>query len=142
MEINPTYKSNRERFDWAILELKVIIEVHGQQHYKQSTFGGDPLKAEKRFKEQQERDKLKEQAAREAGWGYLAIPWYECTLTIDELTDRIIKASEAAQQTIEIPDKPKQKIQNKGFSKQKVKIQSRGFVKPLEGHKFQWKKKK
>jgi very-short-patch-repair endonuclease len=72
-KLNPAYKSGREKFDWVILNLKVVIEVMGAQHYAPVTFGGRPSEAEARFKKQVVRDSKKKLAAEEAGFTYVAI---------------------------------------------------------------------
>jgi G:T-mismatch repair DNA endonuclease (very short patch repair protein) len=76
----PHYISGRDRFDIVIDPLMVIIEVHGQQHRKMTSFGEkDVWKVISSFSGTRYRDARKEDAAREAGWGYTVI-WY------DELT--------------------------------------------------------
>jgi very-short-patch-repair endonuclease len=74
--INPKCKNSKLKFDWVIPELYLVIECHGKQHYEKTSFGGiDSEKAEKLFKEQQERDRLKMEYAIEMGWTYIVIPY-------------------------------------------------------------------
>lgn len=94
-QINSSFRSGRERYDIVIFHpIKIVIEIHGQQHYSPSTFGGiSKEEALFKFKKQKEIDEVKEMAAIKAGWSYLAIPYYDTKLSIQELTERIIQAS-------------------------------------------------
>jgi hypothetical protein len=77
-KINPNYRSGREKFDWYIKELNIIIEVHGEQHYKPVCFGGiSEHDAELNFKRQQFRDTIKKDAAVVAGATYIVIKYNE-----------------------------------------------------------------
>lgn len=64
-------------YDWVILDLKVIIEGHGKQHYTSDcSFGEkDPLKAIENFQSMKERDAFKKEIAIEAGFSYVEIPY-------------------------------------------------------------------
>lgn len=75
--INPEYTSSREHFDWVVLELKLVIEVHGIQHTVGTDFSGKltPEETEEQFQALQMRDKDKEKAAIKAGYTYIAIPY-------------------------------------------------------------------
>lgn len=74
--INPSFDSGREKFDWVILDLHIILECHGEQHYRPVTFGGIGLnEARLRFESQQERDLAKKESAITAGWSYISIPY-------------------------------------------------------------------
>lgn len=91
--INSDYHTNSHKFDWVIIELKVVIEVHGQQHYMPVCFGGiSKEEATKRYHDQVERDLEKKAAAEEAGWTYIAVR-YDDTLDVDRLVDLAIKNS-------------------------------------------------
>src|ERR1700674_5832261 len=63
--INPQMTSlARCHYDWVLLDLKVVIEVHGQQHFQQTRFGGiSEDEAQQRFEEQTQRDYAKQLAA-------------------------------------------------------------------------------
>lgn len=75
------------------MELKVVIEVHGQQHYMPVCFGGiSKEEATKRYHDQVERDLEKKAAAEEAGWTYIAVR-YDDVLDVDKLVDLAIKNS-------------------------------------------------
>lgn len=69
------YSSNRERYDWVVPQLKVIIECHGIQHYKFQTFGEDAEVALMRWKAAKSRDARKKEVAIENGWTYMEIPY-------------------------------------------------------------------
>ena len=75
-KVNPSFSSGREKFDWVILDLHIVIEVHGEQHFHPVTFGGiSEREAALRFQEQVKRDLAKCTAAVDAGWTYLFIPY-------------------------------------------------------------------
>lgn len=144
-EINIDFKSNRERFDIVIFSpILVVIECHGKQHFYPTTFGGiTKSEAEKRLRKQKEQDWQKEEAAREAGWGYVSVLWSEPNLSLKELTSRILEACISSKKDQTIKDKQLiRKIKNKSFLKQKSRLQSGGFQKKPEGYKYKWQKKK
>jgi hypothetical protein len=71
-------------FDWVVLDLKVVFECHGRQHYQVSTFGGiSKEEAHTNLLDQRHRDNEKMDAAIKAGWTYVDIPYYD----IDDITD-------------------------------------------------------
>jgi very-short-patch-repair endonuclease len=144
-EINPHFKSNRERYDLVVVEHKLIIEIHGEQHRSPVCFGGIEIqKAKKNFIKRKEIDYLKEKAAREAGWAYIAIHNNVPIPTTEELISMITEAIK----DIILPkeeiasNKPKKKINNNNSlsAGPKRKIESRGFQKPKDGYK--WPKRK
>jgi hypothetical protein len=136
-DVNPHFKSNKEKFDWIILGLNVVIEVNGEQHYNPICFGGITMdKAKRNYLAQLDRDEKKMDAALDAGWGYVIIKYTEKNITLQELIDKVASAY------WRVPEEPykkpesKFKIQNRGFQKQKGKykwpkrkIQSRSFQK-------------
>lgn len=81
--LSPTmYKNTKLPYDNEIPELKLIIEVHGSQHYKPCSWHTLTAKRngtsmEEEFAKQQERDKYKKDYAISHGFYYLAIPYYE-----------------------------------------------------------------
>jgi hypothetical protein len=85
------------RYDNEIIELKIIIEVMGVQHYRISNF--DKQNAKKRgmtteeyFKYRQWIDEFKKQFVLDNGYFYLAIPyWTEETEEYKELIDNAIR---------------------------------------------------
>lgn len=143
-KVNESFHSGREKFDWVVLGLKIVCEIHGEQHYKHVCFGGISMaKARKNFEKRVEVDKLKEDAARDAGWAYLVVKYTEKKITEDELFDRVNDAIKTSKPSKDIkPAKPKQKIAGRGFSEDrpKQKIQSREFQKAPGGNK--WPKRK
>lgn len=131
-KVNKSYSSNREKYDWVVISLQVVIEVHGLQHYKPCCFGGITLdKAKENFRGQQERDEAKKIAAEEAGWTYVIVKYNEKKISLDELTKRIAHAVYEAPRAREVVS-----------VKPKAKLQTRGFQKPPEGYKKQWPKRK
>lgn len=77
IDLIPSYEDSRHRFDWYILELNTIIELHGQQHYKPTNFtsGISYNQTMSTFLAMQRRDKAKKTAAQEAGFIYVEIPY-------------------------------------------------------------------
>lgn len=76
--INPKYRSGREKFDWVILGLKIVVEIMGQQHYGPVCFGGVSIEEAKRnYVKQINRDYLKKKAAIDCGWTYISIKYNE-----------------------------------------------------------------
>lgn len=76
--INTDFESGRERFDWYVKELRLVIEVHGRQHYECVAFGSeDPTETIRKFREQQGRDERKRLAALEAGVTYIVVRYDE-----------------------------------------------------------------
>lgn len=128
-KINPDYSSNREKFDWAILGLNVVIEVHGEQHFRPVCFGGVTAdEAERNFRRRLELDEEKKLAAEEACWGYVVVKYNEKDITIEDLTQRIIDACSKKNSGVYRPKKKKAKIpQREKSSWPKRKLQSRGF---------------
>jgi very-short-patch-repair endonuclease len=74
-----------------VLDLKLAIEIMGEQHERPVAFDGDKQQSIRNFERQVERDKLKKRLATEQGWKYLEI-WYDEKLTEDYLAEQIIKA--------------------------------------------------
>ena len=54
-ELVPDFPDNRKKVDWFIKDLRLVIEVHGEQHYQPVAFGGRNAKSE--FAKQIHRDK-------------------------------------------------------------------------------------
>ncbi len=89
-KICPKFKSGKEKFDWVILDLQLVIECHGEQHYTPICFGGISLdEAKLNFKKQQVRDRLKKEAALSVGWSYMVFK-YDEPITIVSLIDRFL----------------------------------------------------
>jgi hypothetical protein len=129
-KVNEVYHNNREKFDWAILGLKVIIEVHGQQHFFEVCFGGITKdEARVNLKKRQEVDLLKQTAAEEAGWAYIVVKYTEKHLDLDTLTERIIEALGCVPEGVVAPKKEKIKIP-------KPKVYNWPKGKKIQGRKF------
>lgn len=83
-------------FDNEIKELKLLIEVHGEQHYKISTWDKNIAKRndttkEEVFNKRQLYDQYKKSYALELGYSYLEIPyWTETNESYKELIDNKI----------------------------------------------------
>lgn len=78
-KIDPSFSDGRCKFDWVILDLRVVIEVHGEQHYKPVRWSKEISEEEAiaNFHQLQERDQAKKQAAISSGYTYLAISYQE-----------------------------------------------------------------
>jgi hypothetical protein len=93
--VNPLFLDNSMHFDWVIPKLKIVIEIHGNQHFIPTAFDGDYDKAIENFGELQYRDRIKKEAALEAGYIYLEIPYKDFRLIdSDYLANLYQKAKE------------------------------------------------
>lgn len=78
IEINPNYPNSSHRFDWVILDLKVVIELHGEQHFSSIQFGNiTSEKAIDNLSIQKNRDYRKRDAAISAGYTYIEISYLD-----------------------------------------------------------------
>lgn len=86
--VNESFDNNSMHFDWVITDLHLVIECHGKQHYNKTDFSGKMTEDEllESFNELKERDAKKKQAALEAGYTYVEIPYTD----EKKLTDKII----------------------------------------------------
>ena len=73
--INPDFPDGRCKFDWVILDLKIVLECHGTQHYICTHFGGDVEKSIVAFEKLKQRDEAKKEAALSVGFSYIVIPY-------------------------------------------------------------------
>jgi hypothetical protein len=88
--ISPYFDSGREKFDWVIMDLMVVIEAHGQQHYQPVCFGGIPKEeAKQKYKEQVIRDLKKKLAAQKAGWTYVVFKYNKKDINVSALMAKI-----------------------------------------------------
>lgn len=147
-QVNPNFKSGREKFDWVILGgiFSAVIEVHGEQHYNPVCFGGrNKDEAREAFKKQKVRDELKREAAESAGWAYLVVRYDDKLITAESLSGRILEAinESTGKKTRDEMGAPKVRINSRGFSKDgpTQKIQNRGEFPKREG-KYKWPKRK
>jgi hypothetical protein len=94
-KINPNCLNNRLHFDWVVLDLKLIIEGMGKQHFEIVDFSGkEEDKGYSKFQDLIYRDKLKRKFAEEAGWNYITISHEEeKTLTDDLITAKYMKCN-------------------------------------------------
>ncbi len=70
------YPYKGHHFDWYIYEFGTVIELHGAQHYKPVNFSGIGYDdAVRQFRQGQFRDAMKQQAAVDAGFTYIEIPY-------------------------------------------------------------------
>lgn len=134
--INPSFKSGRERFDWVILDLKVIIECHGQQHKMPVRFGGiSQEEAEENFKWQKHRDHAKQQAAIAAGYTYVII-WYDEEVTEEILLDKIEAAQSFLRPVVDTVEKPQRDVKH-----QERLAKAREYRKARYKQMREWRKK-
>lgn len=78
--------------DWYIIDTKLAIEIHGEQHFMPVRFGGiTKEEAEVKFAEQQRRDIKKKNLCLGLGWKFLEFAYNE---PLDEkyIGDKIISA--------------------------------------------------
>lgn len=97
--VNPNWHSNRHKFDWVIKDLRVVIEVQGQQHKKMVKWNGNTSDDQARGKLEYQiyTDTRKKQAAIDAGWAYVDISFTDIKsglVTSNWLYDRILQALE------------------------------------------------
>jgi hypothetical protein len=76
--VDPEYPYHNHRYDFIIEGLGVIIECHGDQHYKFTNRGNVQYdEAERQYLLGQKRDALKKRAALDKGFCFLEIPYSE-----------------------------------------------------------------
>ena len=92
----PGYDNNNHCIDWYIDELGVILELHGEQHYKLTNYGNIPYeKAKTNFLNIQFRDNKKKLALLNAGYEYREISYKtKGKLTASFLKDIILTTKE------------------------------------------------
>jgi hypothetical protein len=104
--INPKFPSGREKFDWFIKDLNLVIEIHGEFHYFAITIGGiSEAQAEFNLARQKVKDAMKEDAALNAGATYIIIK-YDEEINEEMIISKILSANNALKDkiTCEIPD--------------------------------------
>lgn len=134
-KINPEFRDGRCKYDWVIPELYCVIEIHGQQHYKETPhFHPNPGD----FLKQQERDRLKKKAAEDVGYTYIEVK-YDEKLDVDELIDLAISNNVCVRAPKQPPKTFKKKFKREVSPEQKEK------AKKLRQEAYQrskeWKKK-
>lgn len=77
-DICPSHPNPLDRYDFYIPALNLVIEVHGQQHYKPATFGGiSKEKASFNFAKGSIRDTEKALSAKQNGFVYISFSYKE-----------------------------------------------------------------
>lgn len=77
-DICPNHPNPLDRFDFYIPALNLVIEVHGEQHYRPATFGGiSREKASFNFAKGTIRDTEKALSAKESGLVYINFSYKE-----------------------------------------------------------------
>lgn len=76
-KIYPQYPNAAHKFDWVVLDLAIIIEAHGKQHYVATSFGSGGGDLQESFRAQKDRDNAKMQAAVDAGFTYIVVSYDE-----------------------------------------------------------------
>lgn len=85
VRVNPIYSETSHHFDWVILELALVIECHGEQHYEVVDFSGKQEDGGiSEFKRLRARDRAKKQAAIDVGWTYIEVPYTMKSKITDE----------------------------------------------------------
>ena len=130
-KINTNYSTNAHHFDWVVLKLNVVFEVHGEQHYKPVSFGGKMSKEEtmSNFLDLTYRDKEKKKAAIEAGWTYVEIP-FDAVISETNLIQMFTKAFDPTATPV-LEKETKEKI-NKRKTKEYAKEQYKRYKKYLK----------
>lgn len=76
--VNKDYSNTRHHFDWVVKDLALVIEVHGEGHYNSIRWGGISIEeAEENFIASTIRDRDKKQAALDAGYTYIVVPYWD-----------------------------------------------------------------
>lgn len=114
-KVNPDYLDNSHHFDWVIPKLKIVIECHGKQHYEATSFIGDDDQAISSFYDLKRRDNSKKNAALEAGYTYIVVPYYEEKLLSQDYLLKLISTDKVDGSV------PKQKKINKRVEEEKLK---------------------
>ena len=94
-KVNPTFRDNRCKFDWVILDLKMVIECMGEQHTIPVRWSKETSQEEAidNLHSIQTRDLKKKQAAEDAGYIYITIPYDDLKLIDEEyLWDKYLAA--------------------------------------------------
>lgn len=75
-DLVPEYPTKRHHIDWYIDELGIVIELHGDQHFKFTNRGNIAYeKAVKVFNNSRYRDNAKKTALEAAGYSFIEIPY-------------------------------------------------------------------
>lgn len=122
----PSYPNNKDKYDWVIPELHLIIEGNGSQHYKASTFGASAEQAVMSFQSQKFRDGQKEEIAILNGWTFITISFQdEKLLTSDYLIQVYTKAFDPSAIPVDVVKKVKVKPDWLVHKESLVKVQAK-----------------
>lgn len=81
-----SFPNRKCHYDWVIPDLYLVIELQGRQHFEATSFGGPSEDGGvSNLQGIRTRDKLKKQAAIEAGWTYIEFSYKDRHLITDEL---------------------------------------------------------
>jgi hypothetical protein len=136
--VNPRL-SSRLHYDWAIPRLHLVIECHGEQHYRPVAFGGvDAEVALDNYHATKRRDHIKREGALYAGWAYIEIP-YDSEVSESAIYRRYVLAKQEAESYNEVMDKVVRP--EKGEYHQKQLEKARQYRKERYQRQKEWKKK-
>lgn len=142
--VNKNYPDGRHHFDWVIPKLGIVVEAHGEQHFHAVAWDGDVEKAELAFREGQARDKAKKEAALEAGYLYVMVPYKALnSLDIQYIMDQVELAKfEQSQYTGKRFEKSDEKSHVENLKKELKEREKAARVQYLESkaHREQLKK--
>jgi len=71
-ELSPSWPDYRSKFDWVLPDLMIVIEAHGDQHYRSGVFSS-AAGGFQRLAQQIAADDAKQVAAEDAGYSYIVI---------------------------------------------------------------------
>lgn len=148
--INKDFFSGAYKFDWVVLDLFLVIEAHGQQHYQPIDFGGQGEKtARENFAFIQASDYSKKMAAINAGFTYIEIPYFDYDIITEDyiwqkykenFNDKEISSKE--QDTSDLEEGYKSQLQKKAkkyrqeqYKKQKEFFKALGRTRGGQGEK-------
>ena len=83
-------------FDFRLLDRPVLVEFHGEQHYKPVDFSSrNQERADKQFKIRQRRDRFKSRWAKHNGYRLIVIPYWKSVEDVlsEELNLPLAKAA-------------------------------------------------
>ena len=120
--INSSISNNRLRYDWVVLDLHLIIECHGLQHYQQTDFSGKLTEEQTKnqFNKLQNRDSLKKIKAIEAGYTYIEIPYSDKDIITEDYIFNLYQDNFNKKEIIE-EQKEDVNLNHKKYSRQKYK---------------------
>ena len=86
------YPDRNHHYDLVIPSYNLVIECHGEQHYRPVSFGEkDAVKTVEDFHKGQHRDRRKEEVVWDNCWGYMVV-WYNDLPKDDTQAKKVLKA--------------------------------------------------